>query len=241
MSSPSNSILLTALPISGSLVALAMSLLLGNILFSSRTNRIERAMSSRLLFSPDISIESTVQSDSYHKLYNPVLMTVRDVLQLGNPALYAVSAPVSQTELPTLEPVVKDLHDTLIAFREEYGRGRAIAAPQIGVLKRLVYMHIDRPVVFLNPVLSNCSDEHIELWDDCMSFPDLLVRVSRHKTCDIAYKDMMWEDQMMSLGEDLSELLQHECDHLDGVLAVSRAIDAHSFALTSQRHLLPRL
>ncbi|MCP4109632.1 MAG: hypothetical protein GY749_29615, partial [Desulfobacteraceae bacterium] len=72
-------------------------------------------------------------------------------------------------------------------FREKHGAGRAIAAPQIGVMKRLIYMCINEPVVFINPVLSNKSKEMMIVWDDCMSFPDLLVKVERHVKCEIWY------------------------------------------------------
>jgi peptide deformylase len=99
-------------------------------------------------------------------------------------------------------------------------------------------MHIDAPVVFINPVIDQPSDEMITLWDDCMSFPDLLVKLQRHKSCRITYRDLDWVEQSQLLIDDLSELLQHECDHLDGVLAVSRAIDGNSFALRSQKALL---
>ena len=123
-------------------------------------------------------------------------------------------------------------------FKKKHNAGRAIAAPQIGVIKRLVYLYIDKPVVFINPVLDEKSKEMIQLWDDCISFPDLLVKVKRHKSCKIKYRDKEWKDQAMMLEEDFSELLQHECDHLDGILAVARAIDEHSFALKSQRRFL---
>ena len=162
-------------------------------------------------------------------------MAVREVLLLGNPKLYEISEPVKRDELKAIADVIPDLHDTLMDFKKKYGTGRAIAAPQIGVMKRLVYLYIDKPVVFINPVLDEKSKEMIELWDDCMSFPDLLVKVRRHKGCEIKYRDMEWKDQAMMLEDDLSELLQHECDHLDGILAVARAIDEHSFALKSQR------
>ena len=123
-------------------------------------------------------------------------------------------------------------------FRRKYSAGRAIAAPQIGVMKRLVYMHIDEPVVFINPILGMKSEETMEVWDDCMCFPDLLVKVERHRGCRITYRDMNWREHSMMLEGDLSELLQHECDHLDGILAVSRAVDPYSFALRSQKHFL---
>ncbi|MBN1217470.1 MAG: peptide deformylase [Anaerolineae bacterium] len=165
-------------------------------------------------------------------------MPVQNILLLGDPRLYEVSQPVSQGELASLKVAVQDLHDTMMDFRQQYGAGRAIAAPQIGVMKRLVYMHINAPVVFINPVIDQHSEEMMTLWDDCMSFPDLLVKVQRHRRCRITFRDMAWTEQSMWLENDLSELLQHECDHLDGILAVSRALDAHSFALRSQKSLL---
>jgi peptide deformylase len=161
-------------------------------------------------------------------------MTVRDILLLGNPRLYEVSKPVQEGDLQDLSAVVSDLHDTLLEFRRKYGAGRAIAACQIGFAKRLIYMFIDRPVVFVNPSLENKSEAMMEVWDDCMCFPDLLVKVMRHRNCTIRFRDLSFKEQTMELEGDLSELLQHEYDHLDGILAVSRAIDGHSFALRRQ-------
>ena len=158
-------------------------------------------------------------------------MPARKILLLGDPTLLKRSTLVKRRELPEIHFVIEDLHDTLMQFRSEHGVGRAIAAPQIGVAKRLIYMHIDKPMVFMNPVFDQKSREKMELWDDCMSFPDLLVRVRRHKRCRITFRDEQWKKQTMALEGDLSELLQHEVDHLDGILAVSRAIDGSSFAL----------
>jgi peptide deformylase len=165
-------------------------------------------------------------------------MPVRGVLLLGNPKLYETCAPVEKTKVESLGPVVQDLHDTLMDFRRRHGAGRAIAAPQIGVMQRLIYMHIDEPLVFINPILDMKSEETMPVWDDCMCFPDLLVKVERHRRCRITYRDANWREQTMMLEGDLSELLQHECDHLEGVLAVSRAMDPYSFALKSQKHFV---
>ena len=162
-------------------------------------------------------------------------MTVRDILLLGNPRLYEVSEAVNETELDSLRPVIDDLHDTMMAFRHQWEAGRAIAAPQIGVMKRLIYLHIDRPVVFINPWFETKSAEMFEVWDDCMSFPDLLINVKRHQSCQLVYRDMHWQQQRLTLTGDLAELLQHEVDHLDGVLAVSHAVDSTAFALRSQQ------
>ena len=161
-------------------------------------------------------------------------MTVREILQLGNPQLYKVSEEVTTSDLDKLPQIIRNLHDTMMDFRRRYGAGRAIAAPQIGVMKRVIYLHIDSPTVFLNPSLENLSDEMMELWDDCMCFPDLLVRVKRHKRCTIRYRDQKWNIKSVELEDDLSELLQHEYDHLDGILTVMRAIDGKSFAYRDQ-------
>ncbi len=161
-------------------------------------------------------------------------MTVHEILQLGNPQLYQKSEDVIPSELDSIPEIVQDLHDTMMEFRKKYSVGRAIAAPQIGVMKRIIYMHIDSPSVFLNPKLTNLSEEMFEVWDDCMCFPDLLVKVQRHKRCTIEYRDIEWNLKAIDLQDDLSELLQHEYDHLDGILAVMRAIDGKSFALRGQ-------
>jgi peptide deformylase len=163
-------------------------------------------------------------------------MAVRQILLLGNPRLFGISELVRPEEVEAVHDLVSDLHDTLMDFRSQYGVGRAIAAPQIGVMKRLFYMCIDEvSTVFINPELSDQSQDMIEVWDDCMCFPDLLVKVMRHRSCRIRFRNLKWEENEIIAEADLSELLQHECDHLDGILAVSRAFDGQSFALRSQR------
>jgi peptide deformylase len=165
-------------------------------------------------------------------------MAAQTILLLGNPLLNQRAEPVKKDELSTVAAVARDLHDTLMNFRNRHRWGRAIAAPQIGVLKRIVYLHIDRPWLLINPTMREVSGDTMELWDDCMSFPDLLVRVKRQLRFTLAWLDQEWSEQTMPVEEVLSELLQHEIDHLDGALAVSRAIDGASFALRSERRLL---
>lgn len=155
--------------------------------------------------------------------------TLADLLQLGHPLLYEVCEPVSETELPLVAEWVADLHQVMQEIRAKYNFGRAIAAPQLGIMKRLIYMNIDKPVVFINPELSDLSEEMMELWDDCMSFPNLLVKVKRHQALTITYLDENWQKQVWRMTDDLSELLQHEYDHLEGILCTMRAIDNKSF------------
>ena len=114
-------------------------------------------------------------------------------------------------------------------IRKVYGFGRGIAAPQLGIMKRMFYLNLDKPYVILNPELKNISDEQFELWDDCMSFPNLLVKVSRHQSLTLTYNDENWKLQEWDVSGSISELIQHEYDHLNGVLCTMRAIDQKSF------------
>ncbi|HCD44940.1 MAG TPA: formylmethionine deformylase [Lachnoclostridium sp.] len=160
---------------------------------------------------------------------------VREILKLGNPQLYDMSEEITEADLDSLSEWVQDLHDTLMDYRERYGAGRAVAAPQIGIKKRLLYMFIDKPYVFINPVMSFPDNEKYTLLDDCMSFPGLIVKVERNKRAEISYFDKDFNPQKMYLEGDLSELLQHEYDHLDGILATMRAVDNKSLYLEQMK------
>lgn len=157
------------------------------------------------------------------------MKTLDDLLLLGNPLLYENSEPVLKEELPLVKEWTADLDNVMKEIRARYNFGRAIAAPQLGIMKRLIYMNIDTPVVFINPEFTWFSDETFEVWDDCMSFPNLLVKVKRFKQARIKYLDESWTPQVMQLENDLSELLQHEYDHLNGILCTMRAIDEKSY------------
>ncbi len=157
------------------------------------------------------------------------MKTADDILLLGNPLLNKVSTPVLRSELHEIENWVSDLHTAMEDIRKKYGFGRGIAAPQLGILKRLVYVNLDKPYVIINPKIVYESEEMFELWDDCMSFPNLLVKVKRHKTIKFVYYNAHWEVKEWIAENDLAELFQHEFDHLDGILSTERAIDPNSF------------
>ncbi len=159
------------------------------------------------------------------------LIMEREILLLGNPKLYEVSEKVKREELEDLRPVFDDMFDCIRGIRRDYGFGRAIAAPQIGVQKRLICMLTDKPYVIINPTLEFVGDEMMELMDDCMSFPKLLVRVRRYRHCILRYLDENWVLNEKQMDDDMSELIQHEYDHLDGILATMRAIDNKSFVM----------
>jgi len=156
-------------------------------------------------------------------------MAVSDILLLGNPLLYEKSEPVHPEEIALLFPKIELMFDTVVDFRKKYGAGRAIAAPQIGLLKRIICLNTDKRVAMINPELTDLSNEMFEVWDDCMSFPNLLVKVMRHKRLTLTFYDINWQKQIWHLEDDMAELIQHEYDHLDGILATQLAIGNQSF------------
>ncbi|MBB6128663.1 peptide deformylase [Mucilaginibacter lappiensis] len=157
------------------------------------------------------------------------MKTLADLLLLGDPRLYEKCEPVLQTDIPLVPGWVADMDNVMQEIRAKYNFGRAIAAPQLGIMKRLIYMNIDKPTVFINPEFTWLSDEKFELWDDCMSFPNLLVKVASHQKLTIKYLDDDWQPQEWHMEGDLAELMQHEYDHLEGILCISRAVDPKAF------------
>lgn len=159
-------------------------------------------------------------------------MPVKKILLLGDPQLYEPSLTLEPEDAPLARLVAKDLEDTLLAFRSRVGFGRAIAAPQIGAQVRMIYMNIAGDVtVFVNPVISFPDEEQFELWDDCMSFPNLEVWLKRYKRCHVDYYNLDWEPCAADFEGDLSELFQHEYDHLDGILATQRVLHEKGFRI----------
>jgi peptide deformylase len=167
-------------------------------------------------------------------------MAVREILLLGNPQLWQPSAPVTEVQAREIQEIITDLGGTLADFRARKGFGRAIAAPQIGALRRIIFVNLGQPMPLINPSIERASGEQMELWDDCFSFPELMVRVRRHVEVTVRYQDEHGATHLLTAHNDLSELLQHEIDHLDGILATDRAIDARSFALRSEVERLRR-
>jgi len=155
-------------------------------------------------------------------------VAVVEVLQLGNPILREKSTPV---EGPASEEMVNlrdDLADTLRFWRETTGYGRGIAAPQIGVPKRVVFINIDRPWLLVNPEIVEMSDEKMILYDGCLSYLCIFFKVSRSRKIKVSYQEQDGTKKVIDAEGTLSELLQHEIDHLDGILAIDRVVDLKS-------------
>lgn len=157
-----------------------------------------------------------------------------EVLLLGDPRLRVRSSEVVSCDARELG----ELAATLEEFRRRHGFGRAISAPQIGIARRFIALNLGKGTFFVvNPVITWRSDETFTMWDDCMSFPDLLVRVARARSLSLEYVDEQGKrKEWRELDQAAAELLQHEIDHLDGILAVDyamteRAIDGESLVM----------
>jgi peptide deformylase len=156
-------------------------------------------------------------------------VAIRTVLQLGDPGLRAVAKKVADPLAPEIRALVEDLADTLAHWRKTTGYGRAIAAPQLGVGLRVIFLQLpgEEPWPMVNPEITLRSNEKIVVWDACLSFLSIFMQVERHREIRVRYQDLEGEWPEIKAGDErnLSELLQHEIDHLDGILAVDRITD----------------
>ncbi len=156
-------------------------------------------------------------------------MGVRTLLQLGDPGLREVANRVENPTAPEIRMLAEDLADTLAFWRKTTGYGRGVAAPQIGANLRVIFLKLpgEDPWPLVNPEIRWRSAEKIVVWDACLSFLSIFMQVQRHRDIKVRYQDLRAEWHEVRAGEErnLSELLQHEIDHLDGILAVDRITD----------------
>lgn len=168
-------------------------------------------------------------------------MATKEILLLGNPILRQKCQKVKDVRSEETLSLIGDLRDTLNDFRRKRGFGRGIAAPQVGVTRQVIYVNfesIDGPLI--NPVITGRSRKKFRLWDDCFSFPDILVDVERHYSIVVSYVDEHGKRKTIKAERGLSELLQHEIDHLNGILAIDRARDSRHIVLRSEHEKLIR-
>jgi peptide deformylase len=115
-------------------------------------------------------------------------------------------------------------------LRRAHGMGRALAAPQIGVHKRIVYMELleaaGKPIVMINPRITARSPETFRVWDSCFSADlSFFGKTERHRSVTVEYFDKKQNRIRAGFTDDLSELFQHEIDHLEGILFTDRIVD----------------
>lgn len=158
----------------------------------------------------------------------------------ADPRLRQPADPVAAGDAD-VPAIVAAVARCLREYRNANGYGRGIAAPQLGIARRIVVLDLGAgPFALLNPQITWRDAETVPVWDDCFSLPGQLVRVRRHRSVSLVYRDPAWRlRQWERLPPDLAELVQHELDHLDGVLMSDRADGSDALCDMSRRaHLV---
>jgi len=162
-------------------------------------------------------------------------MVVREILLVGNPLLREKSEYVTLFG-SELQPALEDLRDTLTRYQEINGSGVGIAAPQLGYLKRVVRIQTPDCTSFLvNPEIVWRSDEIFDVWDTCFSFKEeFFVKIRRHRKIRVEYQDEKGQRHVKEFADGMSELLQHELDHLDGIMCSDHLEDPKDIAMREE-------
>jgi peptide deformylase len=151
------------------------------------------------------------------------------IAQLGQPVLREVAREVSAEELssPEFQQFVTDMLDTLNA-----AKGAGLAGPQVFRSQRIFLGGVLPPAregeprgveVFINPQITAVSSQEAAAWEGCLSFPELLVLVQRPQAVRISYLNRQGEPRILELADFPARVVQHELDHLDGILTIDRA------------------
>jgi len=162
-------------------------------------------------------------------------MTVRRVLKMGDPLLFRLAEPVTGFDTPELHALIADMFDTMAALS-----GAGLAAPQIGVSKRVVIFGVEanprypdaEPVpttVLINPVIEILGPEQDDGWEGCLSVPGMRGLVSRHTRLRYRGFDQHGKALEREAHGFHARVVQHECDHLDGILYPMRLKDMRLF------------
>lgn len=165
-------------------------------------------------------------------------MAVRDILKMGDPRLLRVAEPVREFGTPDMQALIADMFDTMHA-----ANGAGLAAPQIGVNLQLVifgFRHNERypdapevpETVLINPVLTPLSDEMEEGFEGCLSVPGLRGSVPRYKHLRYEGVDQHGERIVREVSDFHARVVQHEVDHLLGILYPMRIKDFSRFGFT---------
>jgi peptide deformylase len=160
---------------------------------------------------------------------------IREVLRMGDPRLWIKSEPVTQFSTPELAELLQDMRDTMAHLN-----GAGLAAPQIGVLLRVVifgvhanprYPDVDEvpDTVLINPVITPLSDEMEEGWEGCLSVPGMRGWVPRYARLKYSGYDENGKRFVREVSGFHARVVQHECDHLEGVLYPMRIRDFTRF------------
>jgi peptide deformylase len=175
-------------------------------------------------------------------------MAVLRIAKMGNPVLLQKAAPVPDPTTPEIQQLAADMQETL----EDIGAS-GLAAPQVFVSKRVVVYRIiasripegsglqPRPwTVMINPVITPRTETRTATWERCLSIPGLHGKVPRFMHINIAYQDLDGKTHNHDAYSSWAALLQHECDHLDGIVYPMRMTDLSLLAYNDEPGPLAR-
>lgn len=162
-------------------------------------------------------------------------MAIRTILKMGDPRLFEKSEPVLEFNTPELDQLLADMHETM-----EAADGAGLAAPQIGVGLQVVIFGVGRnprypdaePVpytVLINPAIEPIGNETDEMWEGCLSVPGMRGVVTRHSKLRYRGFDAEGGTIDRSVSGFHARVVQHECDHLQGILYPMRISDMRLF------------
>lgn len=165
-------------------------------------------------------------------------MAIREILKMGDPRLLRQAQPVTQFGTPELEQLVEDMFETMRAVN-----GAGLAAPQIGVDLQLVIFgfghnqrYPDAPAVpetvLINPVLTPLSEQEEDGWEGCLSVPGMRGVVPRWTQLRYQGVDQYGKVIDRTVDGFHARVVQHECDHLQGILYPMRIRDFRQFGFT---------
>ncbi|HEX6290673.1 MAG TPA: peptide deformylase [Herpetosiphonaceae bacterium] len=162
-------------------------------------------------------------------------MTVRSMLQLGNPLLRQPAQPVDDVQSEATQSLIADLWDTLYDFRGQHGWGHALAAPVIGVPLRVIVVDWEGDrFVLINPRFERWSREQEVAYESCVTFSSIWGAVCRPTRVVVTALDEHGQEQRYDAVGPLARLLQHELDHLDGFVWLDREPDLLSICTTDE-------
>lgn len=162
-------------------------------------------------------------------------MTVHRVLKMGDPRLLQIAEPVKEFGSRELQSLIEDMFDTM----EDYN-GAGLAAPQIGVLKRVVIFGVEEnprypdaekvpTTVLINPEITVGSLKKESDWEGCLSVPGMRGKVDRYAHIRYRGYDLEGNEIDCEARGFHARVVQHECDHLDGILYPARISDMRYF------------
>lgn len=163
-------------------------------------------------------------------------MPVRPTLELGDPRLRQTAQPVEQAAAPEIQELIADLWETLDDFHQRHGWGRALAAPVVGIALRIIVLMFEgQRLLLINPRFETWSRAQTAEYERCIAFGSIWGQVYRPERVVIVAEDAAGAEQRFDVDGELARMMQHEIDHLDGLVWLDRDPDLATICTANER------